>query len=404
MQERFTFRMLALVATAAALSAAGAGVARAAPRPQPDIVGGGSTAIDQWPWQVAIARPPASGGDGFDRQFCGGSLISATAVLTAAHCVYDGGFKQPASLSVIAGRTNLSNGAAGAEIPATDVIYFASVGGVATPQSVSNPPAGPQLYNAATSEWDAAIIELAAPAPPPAAPIALASPSERGLWDAGDVAYATGWGDTTGAGSYPDDLHAVELNVVADGDCGDAGSYGSGFFPATMVCAGNPPAGGEDTCQGDSGGPLVAPAPGDGFRLIGTTSFGVGCALPEKWGVYSRVADTTMRRAILEGASIAPGGPGTPALDRTPPETRLGKHPGRRTHKRRVKFTFSATEAATFSCRLDRGAPKPCSSPFKKRRVSRGRHRFRVLATDAIGNVEASPSSFRWRVTKRKRR
>lgn len=371
---------------------------------QTNIVGGAPTTIAQWPWQVAIDFPPDGINDGFNRQFCGGTLISPTTVLTAAHCVFDDGtaaFQQPASFSVISGRATLSNGAIGAETPVSDVIYFVDQGGVAVPQSVTQTPVGTQLYNPATDVWDAAIVELAAPASAPASPIAIASPQERNLWDAGDTVYATGWGDRDPgpANSYPDELYAVALQVISDTDCGDATSYGAGFDPATMVCAGAPPAGGKDTCQGDSGGPLVAPAPDGSFRLIGDTSFGIGCAQPEFWGVYGRVADTTMRQAVQWGIQITPGGAGTPVLDRTAPVTKVNKGPKKKTTKRKAKFKFGASEAATFTCALDKAAPKPCKSPFKKG-VSLGRHRFAVTATDAVGNAQAKPTTYRWKVVR----
>jgi secreted trypsin-like serine protease len=67
-----------------------------------------------------------------------------------------------------------------------------------------------------------------------------------------------------------------------------------------MICAGFPQ-GGTDTCQGDSGGPLF----GAGPKVVGSTSFGEGCARPNKPGVYARVGDTTLREWIR---SVAPAG------------------------------------------------------------------------------------------------
>ena len=45
----------------------------------PDIVGGRAAVKHQFPWQVAIIPD--------EIWFCGGSLISDSYVLTAAHCV-----------------------------------------------------------------------------------------------------------------------------------------------------------------------------------------------------------------------------------------------------------------------------------------------------------------------------
>jgi secreted trypsin-like serine protease len=104
----------------------------------------------------------------------------------------------------------------------------------------------------------------------------------------------TGWGDTTGSFVYPIDLRQVIVPLQPRHDCNDTDSY-NGLITKNMICAGLD-AGGKDSCQGDSGGPLTTRPPGT-FGGVGTygiltgiVSWGAGCALPELFGVYTRVA------------------------------------------------------------------------------------------------------------------
>src|SRR5689334_10404216 len=101
---------LALAPTVASAQGEGGGT---------DIIGGSPTSIEQWPWQVAVDSPPNGVDNSWKRQFCGGSLISQTAVLTAAHCVFDKAgtyaFQQPTEFSIVTGRTDLTT-TTGAEI------------------------------------------------------------------------------------------------------------------------------------------------------------------------------------------------------------------------------------------------------------------------------------------------
>lgn len=47
----------------------------------------------------------------------------------------------------------------------------------------------------------------------------------------------------------------------------------------------------KDTCQGDSGGPLMHYSEEDkAWVLAGITSYGIGCGLPNHFGVYTRVS------------------------------------------------------------------------------------------------------------------
>jgi hypothetical protein len=64
-----------------------------------------------------------------------------------------------------------------------------------------------------------------------------------------------------------------------------------------------------------------------------------------------------------------------------------------------ARFTFGATETASFTCRLDGGAWTPCGSPTQYVDLASGWHTFAVQATDAAGNVDPSPATTRWRAS-----
>ena len=273
-----------------------------------DVVGGSSTTAQEWPWQVGVAHPPSAGGDGFDRQFCGGSLIAPTVVLTAGHCTYDtrsSDFQPPTEFSLITGTTTLSDSDGSNEIPAIDVIYpVAAAGGSTAMESQLGAGHGTFRYDPNTTKWDFTLIELARPAPQPAQPIQLATSSDYAV---GDDVWVTGWGDTSPggvAGLYSDELQEAEVQLTSDAAC--ATPYAAAAItidPDTMICAEAP---GKDTCAGDSGGPMVKDISGAGdWRLIGDTSFGVGCATPPFPGVYGEVAGDAMRPAVLAGVDYA---------------------------------------------------------------------------------------------------
>ena len=97
--------------------------------------------------------------------------------------------------------------------------------------------------------------------------------------------WITGWGKLSSGGSYPDYLMQASVPLVSKSRCDRA--YGPGRVDDSMLCAGLVQ-GGVDTCQGDSGGPLVCEYNGRWF-LEGVTSWGHGCAAPNKFGVYARV-------------------------------------------------------------------------------------------------------------------
>jgi hypothetical protein len=373
-----------------------------APRSGQRIVGGATTTIAAWPWQAAIpANPAIYAGNGFQRQFCGGSLVAPAIIITAAHCTFDvfdsnGAFDAAANFASITGRTTLSNSAEGQEIPWANYFVLTDANG--------NP-----LYNPDTSDFDAVFAQLASPSSVNSSPIAIAGAAESASWAPGDEnAFATGWGHTTSGGFESDTLRQVQLDILADSVCESPTSYGTVFHRETMLCAGEV-VGGQDTCQGDSGGPLVVPIGGGTFRLVGDTSFGFGCALPNFPGIYGRLAAEPMCGALQNGIQSVAGvdvvGSGGCAVSSdTPPETTITKGPKNKTKKKKATFEFTATEPSTFQCQLDnKQALKPCTSPARVR-VKKGKHNFAVFATDAAGNVDGTPATDDWKVKKKRKK
>ncbi|MFF4760114.1 S1 family peptidase [Streptomyces sp. NPDC001292] len=244
-RARRTAAAVAVGAAAAAPFTAPSAVA--APRP---VVGGMPTTTAEYPFVMQITDAKGS-------QFCGGTLVAPTKVVTAAHCVVG----EPAdNVRVVGGRTRLdgTDGTVG------------EVGGIWFDPG----------YTDAVSGGDVAVLTLKTPMP--YATAAYVSPTDTGVYAPGMTARVLGWGTTGKNGGSSNQLRTAMVPVVSDTVCRD--SYGSDFVESDMVCAGYP-SGGADTCQGDSGGPLLI-----GGVLAGITSWGNGCAEAGQPGVYTRLA------------------------------------------------------------------------------------------------------------------
>jgi len=89
----------------------------------------------------------------------------------------------------------------------------------------------------------------------------------------------------------------------------------------------------------------------------------------------------------------------TTPVDTTPPDTSLTSAPSGSTTATSASLSFTATETATFECRIDGGAWSSCSSPKAYSGLAVGAHTADVRATDTAGNVDTSPATASWTIT-----
>lgn len=241
------------------IAAAGAAlVLTSTATPSNAIVGGGLASSGEYPWMAAVYLGSPSSG-----QYCGGTLVKPTVVITAAHCIL--GLPAPHVTGVLLGRLTL-NGTGGEQIPIAGFVIH-------------------PLWNAANNTYDIAAVKLQRASTQ--TPLPWAVPGQEALWAPGVTATVTGWGATSEGGNGSNALKEATVPVVSDTQC-DAW-YGGAITPSQHVCAGYQQ-GGTDTCQGDSGGPMMVRDTNNNFLLAGITSWGDGCAKKERPGVYSEVA------------------------------------------------------------------------------------------------------------------
>ncbi|KAK5640462.1 hypothetical protein RI129_011273 [Pyrocoelia pectoralis] len=209
------------------------------------IIGGHAAPDGAYPYQISLQV--------YDQHLCGGSIMDATTILTAAHCIN----------------------------PEYEGLYTVKVGTVLVNEGgdvyeVAEARVHPN-YSTQHTKNDIAIVKLKSPIifNEKVQPIALETEHVDG-----DVeCVLTGWGYLQYPGTGSDELQQVDLKTVTNTECSTM--LNSPYIDETQICTLTTV--GEGSCHGDSGGPLVAD------KQIGIVSFGIPCAIgfPD---VYTRVS------------------------------------------------------------------------------------------------------------------
>ncbi|MGW0966325.1 trypsin-like serine protease [Streptomyces sp. NPDC002516] len=248
----------------------------------PKIIGGQTTAITTAPWMAQLWYYDEAKDIGF---FCGGSVVSPTKILTAAHCTKDENGKTYDWAANGAVVTNT------AQLPTTDSagntdLHNGTVSGVS--RQWTHPS-----YSPSTINNDIAVITLATPVA--VKPIRMTTSGDTASYAAGTKATLYGWGRTTSTTQdISETLKTATLPINSDSTCNTAMRSVLGgvdaFVEGHMICAGDPASGTDarttSACNGDSGGPLIVNG-----RIVGVVSWGVeNCVKKGAYSVFSKVS------------------------------------------------------------------------------------------------------------------
>ncbi|XP_013875946.1 serine protease hepsin isoform X2 [Austrofundulus limnaeus] len=228
------------------------------------IVGGVDARQGSWPWQVSLQY------DGVHK--CGGSIISNRWIVSAAHC-FPERFRFVNRWRVLLG--SIYNKPVNANVAEVKTIVYHSSYLPFVDANIDD------------NSRDIAVLALTQPLTfnEYIQPVCLPAYGQR-LTD-GLMGTVTGWGNV----GYYNVLQETNVPIISDAVC-NAPDYYDNQITTSMFCAGYEK-GGIDACQGDSGGPFVAAdclSKSSRYRLLGVVSWGTGCAMAKKPGVYTRVS------------------------------------------------------------------------------------------------------------------
>ncbi|XP_076132508.1 chymotrypsin-like elastase family member 2A, partial [Alosa pseudoharengus] len=226
------------------------------------VVGGEDARAHSWPWQISLQYTR----NGNWYHTCGGTLISADWVLTAAHCISSSN-----TYRVALGKHDLT--------VTEDAAQFINAGQIIVHEK----------WNPFFIRNDIALIKLETPITVSDTIMPACLPEAGFLLPNNAPCYVTGWGRVYTGGPIADILQQALLPVVDYSTCSLPDWWGS-QVKDTMVCAGGD--GVVSGCNGDSGGPLNCQNADGAWEVHGIVSFGSGlsCNLAKKPTVFTQVS------------------------------------------------------------------------------------------------------------------
>ncbi|XP_007940602.1 coagulation factor VII [Orycteropus afer afer] len=231
------------------------------------IVGGRLCPKGQCPWQAVIKLN--------GMLLCGGSLLDATWVVSAAHCFDRFNLRNWKSLIVVLGEHDLSEEDGDEQESQIDQIII------------------PDKYIQGKTNHDIALLRLRTPVNFTDYVVPLCLPDKT--FSEQTLAYirfssVSGWGQLLDRGATALELMIIDVPRLMTQDCKEQTQRvaNSPVMTENMFCAGYLD-GTKDACKGDSGGPHATKYQNTWY-LTGIVSWGEGCAAIGHLGVYTRVS------------------------------------------------------------------------------------------------------------------